>query len=277
MRTSFPLSLLALIIGSRLCAGSATPNLQWDPETIDSCVEWYDNADGETCEYVRKYFGITPEEFTAWNPSVGLDCKPWRYQSYCIVTKERLATASTKPTTTEPTITITPTPLTTTLGPSPAAWTPLGCYVDNDTTWPVLEKRFSKEGGDAALTIPKCEDTCYRAQFEFAGVKEGNECWCSSFVAGERTRNETDCNTPCSGDKTKMCGSKDLINVLAPDWEATSEVNENTSPEADATTKVKSEVVSGSTEVDGTVVSAHSSSSGGMRYRALFRWPYLNI
>ncbi|KAJ4182645.1 hypothetical protein NW767_013790 [Fusarium falciforme] len=255
MRTSFQLSLLALIVGSRLCAGGATSNLQWDPETIDSCVEWYDNADGETCEYVRKYFGITPEEFTAWNPSVSLECKPWRWQSYCI-----------------PTTTTTPTPSTTTLGPSPAAWTHLGCYVDNDTASPVLEKRISKEGGDAALTIPKCEDTCYRAQFEFAGVKEGNECWCSSFVAGERTRNETDCNTPCSGDKTKMCGSKDLINVLAPDWETTSEVNEETSAEADATTKVESEVASGSTEVDGTVVSAHSSSSGGMRYRAIFRW-----
>ncbi|KAJ3466508.1 hypothetical protein MRS44_004072 [Fusarium solani] len=50
-----------------------------------------------------------------------------------------------------------------------------------------------------------------------------------------------------------MCGSKDPINVLAPDWETTSEVNEETSTEADATTKVESEVVSGSTEVDGTV------------------------
>ncbi|KAH7237165.1 WSC domain protein [Fusarium solani] len=238
------------LLGSRLCAGSAAPNLQWDPETIDSCVEWYDNDEGETCESVRKSFAITPEEFTAWNPSVGLNCKPWRWQSYCIVTKEKLATAPPKPRTAQPTTT-TPTPTTATLGPSPAAWTHLGCYVDNDTTSPVLEKRVSKEGGDAALTIPKCEDTCYRAQFEFAGVKEGNEC---------------------CGDKTKMCGSKDPINVLAPDWETTSEVNEETSTEADATTKVESEVVSGSTEVDGTVVSAHSSCSGGMRYHALFRW-----
>ncbi|RSM00660.1 hypothetical protein CDV31_011709 [Fusarium ambrosium] len=276
MRTSFSFSLLALILGSRLCASSATPNLQWDPETIDSCVEWYDNADGETCEYVRKYFGITPEEFTAWNPSVGLDCKPWRYQSYCIVTKERLATAPHKLTTTEPAITITPTPSTTTLGPSPAAWTHLGCYVDTNATWPVLEKRMSKEGGDATLTIRKCEDTCYRAQFEFAGVKGGNECWCSSFVDGERTRNETECNTLCSGDKTKMCGGKDLINVFAPDWESTGEVDEETSTKADATTKVESELVSGSTEVEGTVVSAPSSTSGAMKYRPVFQWWPLN-
>lgn len=276
MRTLFPLSLLALLIGSRLCTGSATPNLQWDPETIDSCVEWYDNADGETCEYVRKYFDITPEEFTAWNPSVGLDCKPWRYQSYCIVTKERLATASLKPTTTEPTITITPTSSTTTLGPSPAAWTHLGCYVDNDTTSPVMEKRLSKEGGDAALTISKCQDTCYRARFEFAGVKDGKECWCSSFVEGERTRNETDCNTPCSGDKNEMCGSKDLINVFATDSGTTGEANEQTSTEADATTKVESEVVSGTTKVEGTVVSAPSSTSGAMKYRPVFQWLVLN-
>ncbi|RSL46758.1 hypothetical protein CEP54_013692 [Fusarium duplospermum] len=275
MSTSYPFSFLALLICSRLCTGSATPNLQWDPDTIDSCVEWYDNVDGETCEFVRKYFGVTPEEFTAWNPSVGLDCKPWRYQSYCIVTKERLATAPPKRTTTEPTITIILTPSTTTLGAPPAAWTHLGCYIDTDATSPVLEKRVSKEGGDATLTIQKCEDTCYRAQFEFAGVKEGNECWCGSFVEGERTRNETDCNTPCSGDKTKMCGGKDLVNVSAPDWEGTSETNEETSTDADVTTKVESDVVSGSTE-EGTVVSAASSASGAMKYRPVFQWWALN-
>lgn len=33
---------------------------------------------------------VTPEKFHEWNPSVGLDCKPWDLQSYCIVTQRRL-------------------------------------------------------------------------------------------------------------------------------------------------------------------------------------------
>ncbi|RSL72593.1 hypothetical protein CEP53_000991 [Fusarium sp. AF-6] len=272
MKSPFLLSLLALFIGFRFCAGSGwAPGLPYDRNTIHSCIEWYDNDEGKTCEQIRDYFKITPEQFSEWNPSIGLDCKPWKLQSYCIVTLERVATDPPKPRTTKPTTTFTPTPSTTALGPSPAAWTHLGCYVDANSSLPVLVKRVSKEGGDAALTIPKCEDACYRARFEFAGVKEGNECWCSSFVAGEWARNQTDCNTPCSGDKTKMCGSKDLINVFAADWENTSEVNEDVRTEVDGTTKVEGQDVSGTTKVEGEVVSAHSSSSGSMRYRALFQ------
>ncbi|KAI8722845.1 WSC domain-containing protein [Fusarium sp. LHS14.1] len=219
MGSSFLLSFLALFIGFRSCAGSGwAPGLPYDRNTIHSCLEWYDNDEGKTCEQVRDYFKITPEQFFEWNPSIGLDCKPWKLQSYCIVTLERVETDPPKPRT-------------------------------------------------------KCEDTCYRAQFDFAGVKEGNECWCSSYVAGERTRNETDCNKPCTGDKTKMCGSKDLINVFAPDWDSTSELNEELWTEADGTTKAESKDAIGTAKVEaeGEVVSAHSSSSGGMRYRALFQ------
>jgi hypothetical protein len=73
--------------------------LQWEPTTIASCAEWYDNDEGLTCEEARKYYGTTPEEFTKWDPSVSLNCELWRDQSYCIVTRERLDN-STKTTTT---------------------------------------------------------------------------------------------------------------------------------------------------------------------------------
>lgn len=248
-------SLLVLSTGRRFyAAATSTPEWQWDPETIDSCIEWYNHELGDKpCEYVRDYFNISPEDFTKWNPSVRLDCKPWRYnQSYCIVTKERLASfTSTK--TTAPPSTTTFTSSTSTLGPSPTAWSALGCYVDN-TTAPILEERVSKEGGDAALTIPKCQNACFLAQFLFAGVKGGNECWCSSYVAGEWARNQTDCNVPCTGNKTEICGGKAVVNVFEPetddDW-----------LKDDNETKTKDE---------NKVVSAQTSTSGAMRNLALF-------
>lgn len=72
MKASLLLSFVALV---RLTTPSNTPQLQWDPATASDCVEWYDNGDGESCEAVRKYWGITPEDFHKWNPSVGLDCQ----------------------------------------------------------------------------------------------------------------------------------------------------------------------------------------------------------
>jgi hypothetical protein len=68
--------------------------------------------------------------------------------------------------------------------------------------------------GDGSLTIPKCKLTCYRRAYTFAGVLQGNQCWCSSYVAGEWAKNQTDCNAPCSGDKSTVCGGIRVFNVF---------------------------------------------------------------
>lgn len=208
------LSLLILALWSGAARATGAPTLGYDPNTVKSCVEWYNNGMEETCEEVRDYFNITPEQFSSWNPSIGLDCQPWEFQSYCIVTKERLEDFSKSHTTstTTKTTTSSETSTTTPLGPSPTAWTARGCYAES-STYPVLKTPMSGDG-DAALTIPKCQDLCYRQRFPFAGVKEGNQCWCSPYIAGEHSRNQTDCNLPCTGDKTTTCGGKDRLQVF---------------------------------------------------------------
>ncbi|CAG9991111.1 unnamed protein product [Clonostachys byssicola] len=195
------------------------PQLQWDPATAKDCVDWYDNAGEHSCEYVRDYFSITPEQFFEWNPSVGLDCGRWEVQSYCIVTQRRLETEPPKHTLITATSTSKHIPSTTSststaLRPSPTSWKARGCYDDNNSELPTLEYRVSPDGGDTDLTISKCEDSCYRRGFEYAGVREGNQCWCSSFVGGESTKNQADCNIPCSGDSNTICGGKQLLNVF---------------------------------------------------------------
>ncbi|KAF2003789.1 hypothetical protein P154DRAFT_519990 [Amniculicola lignicola CBS 123094] len=202
-------SLLMLV--RRSTAGNGVPYLQWDPDTAKDCIDWYDNNLGETCEYVRSYFHITPEEFHQWNPSVGVDCKPWRYQSYCLVTETKWN--ATFPTTTS--ILTTKFSSTTTnaatIGPSPTSWSYLGCYVE-DPTFPILDQNMNPNG-DPALTIPKCKSSCYRRMYKFAAVQKGNQCWCGTYVGGEWSRNQTDCNTPCTGDKNSFCGGSGFLNV----------------------------------------------------------------
>ncbi|KAI1177576.1 hypothetical protein F4777DRAFT_541493 [Nemania sp. FL0916] len=209
MKLTYTFALSYSII---LVAASPQPLLQWDPATISSCVEWFNNGGSDTCEYVRALFNITPQDFHTWNPSVGLDCTPWQYQSYCILTKERLSSITT--TTTPPPTT---TKTTTTHVPSPTMWTPLGCYTDDDPTYPVLEKQIST--ADTNLTIRSCEDSCWKASnltVLYAGMKQGNQCWCGSFVGGQTSRNQTDCNSPCTGNAQAKCGGKARINVWEP-------------------------------------------------------------
>lgn len=208
------LSLSVLASGLWSCAASPYPELQFDPKTTKDCFEWYSNSENQTCEEVRDFFNATPEEFFEWNPSVGSKCdKLWIFASYCIMTNEkyRRLTVSRTTTTLTPTSTITKT--STTLGPSPTVWNEIGCYADRPTR-SILDKLVSSKDGDASLTIPKCQDACYQLSLPFAGVKAGNECWCSGSVAGKWTPKKSDCNMPCTGDSKTTCGGKDCLNVF---------------------------------------------------------------
>ncbi|WYZ35352.1 hypothetical protein EsH8_I_001628 [Colletotrichum jinshuiense] len=66
-----------------------TPQANVLANTFKSCSYWYDNYEGESCVVVRDYmFAISPETFSRWNPSVGLDCSDW--QDYKERKKERI-------------------------------------------------------------------------------------------------------------------------------------------------------------------------------------------
>ncbi|KAK5996067.1 WSC domain-containing protein [Cladobotryum mycophilum] len=252
------LSLAVLALGLRFCAASPYPEMQYDPDTTKDCLYWYNNIEGKTCQQVRDYFNLTPEEFAQWNPSVGVNCdKLWIVGSYCIMTNEKLAKLTATASPSEATSTSTTT-TSTTLGPSPTAWKELGCYADR-LNRSILDKLVSGKDGDAALTIPKCQDTCYRLDFQYAGVKAGNECWCSGYVAGEWTPHTTDCNMTCTGDIKKNCGGKDCLNVFKA-------LKPEVVPPRTTTTSTTT-----ATGV-GKVAQTSRPSSGAVRNLGLFRW-----
>jgi hypothetical protein len=105
--------------------------------------------------------------------------------------------------------------------------------------------------GDGSLTIPVCKDTCYRRAYTSAGVQQGNQCWCSIFVGGEWTKNQTECNTPCTGDRNTVCGGDGVFNVF--------EALANSSP-----------VAISSVSSSGSAVKATAASNGAILNRALF-------
>lgn len=126
---------------------------------------------------------------------------------------------------------------------------------------------MSPPGGDGSLTVPQCQDACYRARYKFAGVQEGNQCRCSSYVGGEWTSDQADCNSPCSGDTTTFCGGKGVLFA----YRAEAEWAPIPSPSSStAITTTAAAVSSTSTAVEATVVVEARSSSGAVRNRALF-------
>lgn len=156
MKTSLLLYLIELSLLVRKAGCTNTPLLPYDPETTSDCADWFNNDDDKTCEWVRDYFRATPEEFSRWNPSVGLDCKPWyNWNSYCVITWTKVN--ETQTTTTSSTTTRSPTSAAPTLGPSPTAWTDMGCYVE-DPAMPLLDLNASLSG-DPSLSVPKCWQT----------------------------------------------------------------------------------------------------------------------
>lgn len=260
-------SLLFPILAFIHQAVASNPSaLSYDPNTAKDCVDWYDNAFGKSCEYVRDYYTITPEQFHQWNPSIGLDCAPWLIASYCIVTRQRMIDAGKWPTSSS-TIDVAPTTTSTTtsLGPSPTVWTDRGCYADNSSD-PILAKKMSADEGDARLTISSCKDMCYNAAFRFAGLENGNQCWCSPYIGGEWTKDQNDCNIPCTGDQITICGGKNLLKVFQAERNtdlASSSISTASTSSTSSTSRKDAAVVTGT-------IKSPNARSGAVRNIALF-------
>ncbi|OTB01631.1 hypothetical protein M426DRAFT_25397 [Hypoxylon sp. CI-4A] len=143
------------------------------------------------------------------------------------------------------------------------AWIDMGCYIKH-LTLSSLEVDINPEGDDAALTIPKCENACYLKLYNFEGLLEGNQCWCSSYVAGGWASNQTGCNTPCTGDIDMFCGGKELFSVFK------AEQNEMPTTVTTTTTGTSSTSTSTSTSTTTGSTVGKTQSSGAMRNPAMF-------
>ncbi|OBT67660.1 hypothetical protein VE03_03434 [Pseudogymnoascus sp. 23342-1-I1] len=243
MKPSLLLSLVALV-------RQATCYLEPAPDTASDCLKYYDNVYEDTCETVLDYWNITPEELYKWNPSVGLDCKLRELQSYCVFTEKldsllktaTTSSSSTKASTSTSTTTL-PTP-----DPSPTVWIAQGCYADDDS------------------------NTCYLNSYGFAGLQDGNQCWCSNSLEGWLAENQTDCYVPCTGDKKTFCGGKRVINVFRAEdnLEPLSTAVTTSSAISSATPSTTSSATISSVGSAAETVLSATQSSGARRNRALF-------
>ncbi|XP_071179102.1 uncharacterized protein [Mytilus edulis] len=84
----------------------------------------------------------------------------------------------------------------------------IGCYQDDSTR--ILHNEVLKDKG---MTVQKCKQFCGKKGFKFAGVEYGYECFCGNDLRKDRKRKESDCKTPCSGNKRQTCGGPWRISI----------------------------------------------------------------
>lgn len=54
-----------------------------------------------------------------------------------------------------------------------------------------------------------------------AGLEAGTECCCGNEVTNEWTENQGDCNIPCPGNATQICGGASVFNVFEAETQNT--------------------------------------------------------
>lgn len=85
-----------------------------------------------------------------------------------------------------------------------------GCFADADSN--SLVQRSGQD--QQKMTIELCTAECKSNGFRYAGLKYYGVCYCGSFLDSEEL-DDAQCNQPCTGDKSQICGSDDNLSV----WE----------------------------------------------------------
>ncbi|KAK3505006.1 WSC domain-containing protein [Neurospora crassa] len=97
-----------------------------------------------------------------------------------------------------------------------------GCYADTGNPH-ALSLRSQLDQQD--MTIEKCVSVCKGNGFRYAGLEYYGVCYCGNTVSGQQT-DEEQCNYPCTGNSSQVCGGTDIISVyqdptFLPDDEVT--------------------------------------------------------
>jgi len=63
--------------------------------TASNCNQWYDVIEGDSCWSITQAFGITQDQFEAWNAAVGDSCTVQIGVSYCVGVGAAVSTRKT--------------------------------------------------------------------------------------------------------------------------------------------------------------------------------------
>ncbi|KAH7166532.1 glyoxal oxidase N-terminus-domain-containing protein [Dactylonectria macrodidyma] len=94
----------------------------------------------------------------------------------------------------------------------PDGWEYKGCYID-----PPGRAMEPAPGSPSSSNTPEsCIAKCIANGFKIAGMEYSEECYCGNALnnAAKKTT-ESDCNMPCSGDSSQMCGAGNRLSLYS--------------------------------------------------------------
>ncbi|WVQ98987.1 hypothetical protein IAU59_006119 [Kwoniella sp. CBS 9459] len=86
----------------------------------------------------------------------------------------------------------------------PGGWEYFGC-VPHVNGVPALNTTYATSD---ELTPALCVNACAASQYHFAGLVNGNSCFCGSIAVSYATTSSSSCSTPCTGESSITCGGK---------------------------------------------------------------------
>ena len=169
---------------------------------------------------------------------------PWLGQTTYPVDRSEQATAALAPTD-RPAggVTLAPGPYTTLAQipvPStiprnlPSGWAYEGCYDDLFPSGRILSV---KQPYNSNLTVQACVWSCFGLGYSIAGLEDRRQCFCGNAILNRGTRADSDseCNTPCAGNGTEICGGSNRLSTYSNRTLATSQSTAAQSSELTAT------------------------------------------
>lgn len=94
----------------------------------------------------------------------------------------------------------------------PSGWKPKGCYSDNLNPRSMTGIQMAWFG--KRMTSSGCADYCHAQGFSMAGTENGGQCFCANALSQSQPKPGTDCNFPCEGDPSEICGGPARLSVF---------------------------------------------------------------
>lgn len=94
----------------------------------------------------------------------------------------------------------------------PTGWSSQGCWMDS-----TQGRSLSFQQPDSQTNTPQsCASLCDGAGYVVSGTEYGAQCFCGNGITNNGTEAAAgDCNMPCAGDATQVCGAGDRLSVVS--------------------------------------------------------------
>jgi len=91
----------------------------------------------------------------------------------------------------------------------PAGWQ--GCYAEGSGHYALANHSWSS----SAMTPMTCINGCNELGYAYAGLENGQFCFCGSQFQGGQSLPESSCSNPCSGNSSAVCGGQSTLDLYS--------------------------------------------------------------